>query len=238
MIFQDPMTSLNPTFKIGGQITETLERHFDMSKGAARQRAIELLEEVGIPGAAERLDDYPHQFSGGMRQPRDDRDRALVRSKLLIADEPTTALDVTIQAQILDLLEGLREEHRMAMIIITHDMGVIAEAADDVAVMYAGQIVEQAGALDSSTIPSTRTRRRCSAPCRSSRGHPRGSADRDRRRPPDLVNPPKAAASRRGAPTRDRTPARRGHRSCARSGPDTGCAPPIPRASAAELARR
>jgi ABC-type dipeptide/oligopeptide/nickel transport system ATPase component len=135
MIFQDPMTSLNPTFKIGRQITETLERHFDMSKGAARQRAIELLEEVGIPGAAERLDDYPHQFSGGMRQ------RVMIAialscdPKLLIADEPTTALDVTIQAQILDLLEGLRGEHRMAMIIITHDMGVIAEAADDVAVM-------------------------------------------------------------------------------------------------------
>ncbi len=148
MIFQDPMTSLNPTFKIRTQITETLLRHFDMSKGAARQRAIELLEEVGIPKAAERLDDYPHQFSGGMRQ------RVMIaialscNPRLLIADEPTTALDVTIQAQILDLLERLREEHRMALIIITHDMGVIAEAADDVAVMYAGQIVEQAPVLE------------------------------------------------------------------------------------------
>ena len=146
MIFQDPMTSLNPTFKIGTQITETLRRHFDSSKEAARQRAVELLEEVGIPRAAERLDDYPHQFSGGMRQ------RVMIaialscNPKLLIADEPTTALDVTIQAQILDLLERLREEHEMAMIIITHDMGVVAEAADDVAVMYAGQIVEQAPA--------------------------------------------------------------------------------------------
>jgi oligopeptide transport system ATP-binding protein len=148
MIFQDPMTSLNPTFKIGTQITETLDRHFDTPKAEARKRAVELLEEVGIPRAAERLDDYPHQFSGGMRQ------RVMIaialscNPKLLIADEPTTALDVTIQAQILDLLERLREEHQMAMIIITHDMGVVAEAADDVAVMYAGQIVEQAPALD------------------------------------------------------------------------------------------
>jgi oligopeptide/dipeptide ABC transporter ATP-binding protein len=119
-----------------------------MSKQDARKRAVELLEEVGIPRAAERLDDYPHQFSGGMRQ------RVMIaialscNPKLLIADEPTTALDVTIQAQILDLLERLRQEHEMAMIIITHDMGVVAEASDDVAVMYAGQIVEQASVFD------------------------------------------------------------------------------------------
>jgi oligopeptide/dipeptide ABC transporter ATP-binding protein len=148
MIFQDPMTSLNPTFRIGTQITETLRRHFDITKAAARVRAVELLEEVGIPNAAARLDDYPHQFSGGMRQ------RVMIaialscQPRLLIADEPTTALDVTIQAQILDLLESLREEHQMALILITHDMGVIAEVADDVAVMYAGQIVEQAPALE------------------------------------------------------------------------------------------
>jgi len=148
MIFQDPMTSLNPTFKIGTQITETLRRHLDMTKEQARARAVELLEEVGIPHAAERLDDYPHRFSGGMRQ------RVMIaialscNPNLLIADEPTTALDVTIQAQILDLLQRLREEHQMAMIIITHDMGVVAEAADDVAVMYAGQIVEQASATE------------------------------------------------------------------------------------------
>jgi oligopeptide transport system ATP-binding protein len=144
MIFQDPMTSLNPTLKIGTQITEVLVRHFGMSKEQSRQRAIELLEEVRIPRAAERLDDYPHRFSGGMRQ------RVMVaialacNPKLLIADEPTTALDVTVQAQVLDLLEDLREEHEMALIIITHDMGVVAEVADQVAVMYAGQIVEQA----------------------------------------------------------------------------------------------
>jgi oligopeptide/dipeptide ABC transporter ATP-binding protein len=148
MIFQDPMTSLNPTIKIRTQITETLRRHLDVSKDAARKRAIELLDEVRIPRAAERIDDYPHRFSGGMRQ------RVMVaialacNPQLLIADEPTTALDVTIQAQILDLLDELRREHEMAMIIITHDMGVVAETADDIAVMYAGQIVEQATALD------------------------------------------------------------------------------------------
>jgi oligopeptide/dipeptide ABC transporter ATP-binding protein len=192
MIFQDPMTSLNPTFKIGTQITETLHRHFDLSKGAARQRAIELLEEVGIPRAAERLDDYPHQFSGGMRQ------RVMIaialscNPKLLIADEPTTALDVTIQAQILDLLERLREEHEMAMIIITHDMGVIAEAADDVAVMYAGQIVEQAGVLDLFDHPEhPYTEALLGAlPQLEGEGIREGRLMSIPGRPPDLVNPP------------------------------------------------
>jgi oligopeptide/dipeptide ABC transporter ATP-binding protein len=148
MIFQDPMTSLNPTLKIGTQITEVIRRHLDLSKSEARKRAVELLDEVRIPGAATRLDDYPHRFSGGMRQ------RVMIAialacdPKLLIADEPTTALDVTVQAQILDLLEDLRQRHDMAMIIITHDMGVVAEAADDIVVMYAGQIVEEANTLD------------------------------------------------------------------------------------------
>jgi oligopeptide/dipeptide ABC transporter ATP-binding protein len=148
MIFQDPMTSLNPTLRIGTQITETMERHLGLDKGEARKRAIELLEEVHIPKAAERLNDYPHRFSGGMRQ------RVMIaiaiscNPKLLIADEPTTALDVTVQAGVLDLLEELQEEHEMAMIVITHDMGVVAETADDIVVMYAGQIVEQAPALD------------------------------------------------------------------------------------------
>jgi oligopeptide/dipeptide ABC transporter ATP-binding protein len=144
MIFQDPMTSLNPTLTIGTQITETIRRHFDVTKAQARKRAVELLEEVQIPKAATRLDDYPHRYSGGMRQ------RVMIaialscNPKLLIADEPTTALDVTVQAQVLDLLEDLRDQHEMAMIIITHDMGVVAEAADEIVVMYAGQIVEQA----------------------------------------------------------------------------------------------
>jgi oligopeptide transport system ATP-binding protein len=192
MIFQDPMTSLNPTFKIGTQITETLHRHFDMSKGASRQRAVELMEEVGIPSAAERLDDYPHQFSGGMRQ------RVMIamalscNPKLLIADEPTTALDVTIQAQILDLLERLREEYQMAMIIITHDMGVIAEAADDVAVMYAGQIVEQANAFDLFDHPEhPYTEALLGAlPQLEGEGIREGRLTAIGGRPPDLVNPP------------------------------------------------
>jgi oligopeptide/dipeptide ABC transporter ATP-binding protein len=192
MIFQDPMTSLNPTFKIGTQITETIRRHFDVTKGEARQRAVELLEEVGIPGAAERLDDYPHQFSGGMRQ------RVMIaialscQPKLLIADEPTTALDVTIQAQILDLLERLREERQMAMIIITHDMGVIAEAAGVVAVMYAGQIVEQAGALDLFDNPEhPYTEALLGAlPQLEGTGIREGRLTAIPGRPPDLVDPP------------------------------------------------
>jgi oligopeptide/dipeptide ABC transporter ATP-binding protein len=148
MIFQDPMTSLNPTLTIGTQITETLRRHLDLSKSAARQRAVELLEEVQIPNAANRLDDYPHRYSGGMRQRVMIAIALACNPGLLIADEPTTALDVTVQAQILDLLEELRVSHEMAMILITHDMGVVAEAADEIAVMYAGQIVEQAGVLE------------------------------------------------------------------------------------------
>ena len=148
MIFQDPMTSLNPTLTIGTQLTETMRRHFDMSRQQAKRRAVDLLEEVQIANAARRLDDYPHRYSGGMRQ------RVMIamalscNPELLIADEPTTALDVTVQARILDLLENLREHHDMAMIVITHDMGVVAESADDVVVMYAGQIVEQAASLE------------------------------------------------------------------------------------------
>jgi oligopeptide/dipeptide ABC transporter ATP-binding protein len=148
MIFQDPMTSLNPTLKIRTQITEVLDRHYGMSRDEARARAVELLEEVQIPRAAERLDDYPHRFSGGMRQRVMIAIALACNPKLLIADEPTTALDVTVQAQVLDLLEDLREQHEMALILITHDMGVVAEVADEVAVMYAGQIVEQASGID------------------------------------------------------------------------------------------
>jgi oligopeptide transport system ATP-binding protein len=148
MIFQDPMTSLNPTLKIGTQITEVMRRHLGISKAEARRRAIALLDEVHVPHAADRLDDYPHRFSGGMRQRVMIAIALACNPKLLIADEPTTALDVTVQAGVLDLLEELRESHDMSMIIITHDMGVVAEAADDVAVMYAGQIVEQAPVED------------------------------------------------------------------------------------------
>jgi len=142
MIFQDPMTSLNPTMKIGRQITEGLMKHQNMSKKAAQERGVELLKLVGIPNPERRINQYPHEFSGGMRQ------RAIIaialscNPKILIADEPTTALDVTIQAQILDLLKDIQKEMKTAIILITHDLGVVANTADRVAVMYGGKIVE------------------------------------------------------------------------------------------------
>jgi oligopeptide transport system ATP-binding protein len=144
MIFQDPMTSLNPVLTINRQISEALELHLGMSKGQARSRAIELLKMVGIPNAEERVDQYPHQFSGGMRQ------RVMIamalscNPSLLIADEPTTALDVTIQAQILDLMRNLQQEHNTALMMITHDLGVVAGMTDRIQVMYAGHVVETA----------------------------------------------------------------------------------------------
>ncbi|MCG8690151.1 MAG: ABC transporter ATP-binding protein [Minwuiales bacterium] len=143
-IFQDPMTSLNPVFTVGFQLMEPLRKHLGLSKAEARQRAVELLELVGLPSPEDRLKDFPHQFSGGMRQ------RVMIAialacdPKVLIADEPTTALDVTIQAQILDLVKKLRRELGMAMVWITHDLGVVAGIADRVIVMYGGLIVEQA----------------------------------------------------------------------------------------------
>jgi len=148
MIFQDPMTSLNPVLTIGRQITESLELHMGMDKHQARDRAIELLGMVEIPAAADRIGDYPHQFSGGMRQ------RVMIaiglscNPLLLIADEPTTALDVTIQAQIIDLVKELQEKLGMAIIWITHDLGVIAGLAERMVVMYAGFIVEEAAVRD------------------------------------------------------------------------------------------
>jgi peptide/nickel transport system ATP-binding protein len=144
MIFQDPMTSLNPVKTIGAQLTEAVLLHRDVSKKAARARSVELLKAVGIPRADRRIDDYPHQFSGGMRQ-RVMIAMALINDPdLLIADEPTTALDVTTQAQILNLMLKLQKDFGSAIIVITHDLGVIAEAADDVVVMYAAQVVERA----------------------------------------------------------------------------------------------
>ncbi|MDE0055478.1 MAG: ABC transporter ATP-binding protein, partial [Gammaproteobacteria bacterium] len=140
-IFQDPMTSLNPVLTIGYQLTEPLRRHFGMSRSEARQRAVELLENVGIPAAESRLSAFPHQFSGGMRQRVMIAIALACNPKVLIADEPTTALDVTIQAQILDLVKELRRRFGIAIIWITHDLAVVAGLADRVVVMYAGQIV-------------------------------------------------------------------------------------------------
>ncbi|MCL2332952.1 MAG: ABC transporter ATP-binding protein [Actinomycetia bacterium] len=148
MIFQEPMTSLNPVFTIEDQLCESIRLHMNLDKKAARARAIEMLHLVGIPSPEKRMKDYPHQMSGGMRQ------RVMIAMalacdpELLIADEPTTALDVTIQAQILDLIKSLRDQIGMAVLLITHDLGVVAELADEVVVMYCGQIVEQASARE------------------------------------------------------------------------------------------
>ena len=215
MIFQDPMTCLNPTLTIGLQITETIRRHYGVPKAQARKRAIELLEEVQIPGAAERIDDYPHRFSGGMRQ------RVMIaialscNPKLLVADEPTTALDVTVQAQVLDLLDDLRREHEMAMIIITHDMGVVAEAADDILVMYAGQIVEQAAVLDLFDRPEhPYTEALLGAlPQLEGAGIRQGRLTAIAGRPPDLIDPPESC---RFAPR------------CAYANANDGCAAHMP----------
>lgn len=153
MIFQEPMTSLNPVFRIGSQIAEGLILHRRLGRRAAREEAERLLAQVGIPEPASRLDAYPHQLSGGMRQ------RVMIAMalacgpRLLIADEPTTALDVTIQAQILELLDRLGEEHRMALLLITHDLGVVAERADRTMVMYAGRIVEEGPTAELVTTP-------------------------------------------------------------------------------------
>jgi len=153
MVFQEPMTSLNPVYRVGEQIAESVRIHRGLKGKAARARALEMLELVGIPEAPRRLDDYPHQLSGGMRQ------RVMIGMalacdpKLIIADEPTTALDVTIQAQILELLAEIRERLGMAILLITHDLGVVAEMCDDVVVMYAGRVVERGPVGDVFTTP-------------------------------------------------------------------------------------
>jgi oligopeptide/dipeptide ABC transporter ATP-binding protein len=148
MIFQDPMTSLNPVYRVGEQITEAIQAHEKIDKRQARKRAVELLKQVGIPNPESRVDDFPHQFSGGMRQ------RAMIAMALscnpaiLIADEPTTALDVTIQAQIIELIGRLKRDFDSAVIMITHDLGVVADIADEILVMYAGRVVEAAATRD------------------------------------------------------------------------------------------
>ena len=148
MIFQDPMTSLNPVLTIGFQLTEPLRLHLGMNRTKARERAVELLHAVGIPAAASRLEDYPHQYSGGMRQRVMIAMALACNPQMLIADEPTTALDVTIQAQLLDLIKRLNQEFGTAVILITHDLGVVAELCQRVQVMYAGKIIETASADD------------------------------------------------------------------------------------------
>jgi peptide/nickel transport system ATP-binding protein/oligopeptide transport system ATP-binding protein len=188
MVFQDPMTALNPTMTIGRQIGEVVERHFGLSGRALRARTVELLREVGVTRPEERLGDYPHQFSGGMRQ------RVLIaialacRPKLLIADEPTTALDVTVQDQILKLILKLRREHGTGVLLVTHDLGVVAQTCDRVAVMYAGRIVETAPVRELFARPShPYTRALLAALPRPGvrRLEPIGGA------PPDLANPPR-----------------------------------------------
>jgi oligopeptide transport system ATP-binding protein len=146
MVFQDALSALNPVLSVGNQMAELYSHHQGVSRKVARSRAVEMLELVGIPGARQRIDDYPHQFSGGMRQRLLIAMAIALQPPLLIADEPTTALDVTVQAQILELLDRLRAELDMAVLLITHDLGVVSEVADRVSVMYAGRIVESAAA--------------------------------------------------------------------------------------------
>jgi len=190
MIFQDPMTALNPVMKVGRQIMESLRTHFDLSKAEARERAVDLLGQVGIPSPKKRVDEYPHQLSGGMRQ------RVMIaialscEPKLLIADEPTTALDVTVQAQILDLLGRLQADRNMAVILITHDLELVGGRADDIAVMYAGRIVEMGPAADlfkSTRMPYTEALLQ-SVPNVADPPHTKLRAIGGR--PPDLVSPP------------------------------------------------
>jgi oligopeptide/dipeptide ABC transporter ATP-binding protein len=191
MIFQDPMTSLNPTMRVGKQITETLRHHEGLDGAAARKRAIEFLERVQIPEAAARVDDYPFQFSGGMRQ------RVMIAMAiacgpaLLIADEPTTALDVTVQAEILALLSDLQRERGMAIILITHDLGVVARMADRVAVMYAGQIVEHGTAEQIFTHPAHPYTLGLQAAMPKDREGARERLIAIEGSPPDLFSPPK-----------------------------------------------
>jgi len=222
MIFQDPMTSLNPVKTIGWQLQEAVLIHQDVTKKDARRQAIEILREVEIPRADQRVDDYPHQFSGGMRQ-RVMIAMALVNNpEILIADEPTTALDVTTQAQILRLMKKLQDEHEMAIVMITHDLGVVAEIADDVIVMYAGRVVEQARVndlFDKPEMPYT-WGLLGSLPRLNSTG---SRLEQIPGQPPSLLNPPSGCAfhprcpyvmdvCRRELPALELSPVGEGHR--------------------------
>jgi oligopeptide/dipeptide ABC transporter ATP-binding protein len=191
MVFQDPMTSLNPVMRIGRQITESLEYHFDMDRKEARQTALALLTSVNIPEPARRLKQYPHELSGGMRQRVVIAVALACGPKLLFADEPTTALDVTVQAQILDLLRQQQRDRDMAMVLVTHDLGVVAGHTDEIAVMYAGQIVEQAPTrtlFAKMRMPYTAALVE-SIPRLENPSHTRLNVIAGR--PPDLIDPPK-----------------------------------------------
>jgi oligopeptide/dipeptide ABC transporter ATP-binding protein len=194
MVFQDPMTSLNPVYRVGDQIIEQIEAHKDMPKEETKERAVELLASVGIPNAKDRVEDYPYEFSGGMRQRAMIAMALALEPRILIADEPTTALDVTIQAQIMKLIQDLNEERGLAVILITHDLGVIAEVVDRVLVMYAGQIVEHATALDLFDRPEhPYTEALLSAlPQVEGEGIREGRLLSIPGRPPDLIDPPPA----------------------------------------------
>jgi peptide/nickel transport system ATP-binding protein len=191
MVFQDPMTSLNPVMKIGRQITESLMLHLRMSKDDARTSGIALLSSVGIPEPTQRMDEYPHQLSGGMRQRVTIAIALACGPKLLFADEPTTALDVTVQAQILDLLAEQQQDRHMAMVLVTHDLGVVAGRTDEIAVMYGGKIVEKAPTValfGNVRMPYTEALLG-SIPKIAEPSHTRLSAIGGR--PPDLLNPPR-----------------------------------------------
>ncbi len=191
MVFQDPMTSLNPVMKIGKQITESLFQHLNMDKKEAHDTAIALLSSVGIPEPAQRLAEYPHQLSGGMRQRVTIAIALACGPKLLFADEPTTALDVTVQAQILNLLQQQQRERHMAMILVTHDLGVVAGRTDEIAVMYAGKVVEQAPTaklFSNVRMPYTEALFK-SIPRIENLSHTRLEIIAGR--PPDLINPPR-----------------------------------------------
>ena len=191
MIFQDPMTSLNPVMKIGNQITESIRYHLDQSKSESKETALALLQSVRIPEPAKRLNEYPHQLSGGMRQRVCIAVALACGPRLLIADEPTTALDVTVQSQILDLLQGQQEARFMAMILVTHDLGVVAGRTDEIAVMYAGQIVERAPTkvlFSKMKMPYTEALLK-SIPKIENPSHTRLLAISGR--PPSLVDPPR-----------------------------------------------